>query len=188
MELTRVVLPTPGPPVMTSTLEASARRSASCWLSASVRPVLPSTQGMALLGVDRRPGRRADGEVPQPLGDLPLGPVEAGQEDAALPLERVGDHLAGLELQAERGLDQLRRDLQQALRRGPPAPPRAGRNGPPPSPRPARRRCRPAPGSSPSSRCRAWPRSGRRCGSRCRGCRGPGGRGSRDDRRTASAP
>ena len=63
--------------------------------------------GDGLLGVDRRPGRRADGEAPQPLGDVPLGPVEAGQEDAALPLQRVGDHVAGLELQAEGGLDQL---------------------------------------------------------------------------------
>ena len=48
MELTSVVLPTPGPPVMTSTLEASARRTASRWLSARVRPVFSSTQGIAL--------------------------------------------------------------------------------------------------------------------------------------------
>ena len=47
-ELTRVVLPTPGPPVITSTLDASARRSASFWLSARPSPVRPSTQGMAL--------------------------------------------------------------------------------------------------------------------------------------------
>ena len=35
MELTRVVLPTPGPPVITSTLETRATRTASRWLSAS---------------------------------------------------------------------------------------------------------------------------------------------------------
>jgi hypothetical protein len=42
----------------------------------------------------------------------------------------------------------------------------------------ARRKCRRGRGSGPSSRCRAWPRSGRRCGSRCRGCLAPGGGGS----------
>src|ERR671929_158021 len=33
--LTRVVLPTPGPPVITSTFDASTRRTASRWLGAS---------------------------------------------------------------------------------------------------------------------------------------------------------
>ncbi len=47
MELTSVVLPTPGPPVITRTLEPSARRTASRWLSARVRPVFSSTQGIA---------------------------------------------------------------------------------------------------------------------------------------------
>jgi hypothetical protein len=45
MELTRVVLPTPGPPVITSTLEARAMRTASRWLSASASFVRCSTQG-----------------------------------------------------------------------------------------------------------------------------------------------
>ena len=48
IEFTMVVLPTPGPPVMTSTLERSARRMASTWLAASVSPVRPSIQGSAL--------------------------------------------------------------------------------------------------------------------------------------------
>jgi hypothetical protein len=47
-ELTRVVLPTPGPPVMTITLETSATRSAAFWLSARASFVLCSTHGMAL--------------------------------------------------------------------------------------------------------------------------------------------
>jgi hypothetical protein len=42
IELTIVVLPTPGPPVMTRTLATSASRIASAWLSASFRPVFPS--------------------------------------------------------------------------------------------------------------------------------------------------
>ena len=50
IELTSVVLPTPGPPVMTSALERSARRTAAFWLSASVRPVFPSTHGIARSG------------------------------------------------------------------------------------------------------------------------------------------
>jgi hypothetical protein len=47
IELTSVVLPTPGPPVMTRTFDRSARRTASRWLSARVTPALLSTQGMA---------------------------------------------------------------------------------------------------------------------------------------------
>ena len=38
IELTSVVLPTPGPPVITRTLLATARRRASRWLGARVRP------------------------------------------------------------------------------------------------------------------------------------------------------
>ena len=45
--LTIVVLPTPGPPVMTTTLEVSARRTASAWPGASDRPVFRSTHGNA---------------------------------------------------------------------------------------------------------------------------------------------
>ena len=48
MALTMVVLPTPGPPVMTMALEFRVRRTASAWLAANDRPVLPSTQGNAL--------------------------------------------------------------------------------------------------------------------------------------------
>jgi hypothetical protein len=43
-----VVFPTPGPPVMTVTLETSATLSAAFWLSASTNFVLCSTHGMAL--------------------------------------------------------------------------------------------------------------------------------------------
>ena len=48
IELTMVVLPTPGPPVITATLDRNASRMASVWLSASVRPVFSSIQGSAL--------------------------------------------------------------------------------------------------------------------------------------------
>lgn len=45
---TSVVLPTPGPPVITMTLDTRAVRVAFFWLSAKARPVFPSTQGIAL--------------------------------------------------------------------------------------------------------------------------------------------
>src|SRR6516225_119069 len=50
MALTSVVLPTPGPPVMTRTLEVSASMTADLWLSANTRPVRCSIQGIALSG------------------------------------------------------------------------------------------------------------------------------------------
>src|SRR5262252_7791428 len=55
-ELTSVVLPTPGPPVITSTLAPSATRMASFWLSASAIFVPPSTQGIALSALIRGRG------------------------------------------------------------------------------------------------------------------------------------
>ena len=48
--LTIVVLPTPGPPVMTTALEVSASRTASAWPCASDRPVFRSTHGNAFSG------------------------------------------------------------------------------------------------------------------------------------------
>mmetsp|Transcript_49017 Transcript_49017/g.91246 ORF Transcript_49017/g.91246 Transcript_49017/m.91246 type:complete len:276 (+) Transcript_49017:935-1762(+) len=45
--LSRVVLPTPGPPVTTSTLEVSAMRSASRWDSPKRMPTFSSTHSMA---------------------------------------------------------------------------------------------------------------------------------------------
>ena len=46
--LRMVVLPTPGPPVITRTLDASARRTAAFWLGASSRRIRCSIQGNAL--------------------------------------------------------------------------------------------------------------------------------------------
>ena len=85
MALTSVVLPTPGPPVITSTFERSASRTASRWLAARIMPVFRSTQGMRLVRVDRGPGRAASGQPEQPLGDALLGAV------AARPGTRRGD-------------------------------------------------------------------------------------------------
>ena len=103
MALSSVVLPTPGPPVITSSFERSASRTASRWLAARIRPVLRSTQGMACSGVDRGPGRRALGKAEQPLGDALLGAVEPGQEHAGALADRVGHHAAVGELQLQGG-------------------------------------------------------------------------------------
>jgi hypothetical protein len=54
--LTMVVLPTPGPPVMTSTLQIRASRMAAIWLSARAKPMCFSTQGKALSGSIRGQG------------------------------------------------------------------------------------------------------------------------------------
>src|SRR5215831_9933867 len=48
IELTSVVLPTPGPPVITSTFETIAMRRASLWLPARAKFVRFSNHGMAL--------------------------------------------------------------------------------------------------------------------------------------------
>src|SRR6266849_5148300 len=48
MDLVSVVLPTPGPPVITMILLVSATATARRWLVANSTPSLPSTQGMAL--------------------------------------------------------------------------------------------------------------------------------------------
>ena len=50
MALTIVVLPTPGPPVMTSTLDINASRIAATWLSARASPIRSATHGNALSG------------------------------------------------------------------------------------------------------------------------------------------
>ena len=45
---TSVVLPTPGPPVITNIFCWQACRMASCWAAAKLMPSFPSTQAMAL--------------------------------------------------------------------------------------------------------------------------------------------
>ena len=57
MVLTSMVLPTPGPPVITSTFERSARRTASRWLSARVIPAFLGPEDR-LVGVHLGPGQQ----------------------------------------------------------------------------------------------------------------------------------
>jgi hypothetical protein len=97
--LTRVVLPTPGPPVITSTLLERAIRTASRWLAASCRPVRRSDPRDRLGGVDRGPGWPGGQETPQSFGNCLLGPVQAGEEHAATTFQQVGHDIAVLQLQ-----------------------------------------------------------------------------------------
>jgi hypothetical protein len=82
IEFTMVVLPTPGPPVITMSFERSARRIASAWLAARERPVFCSIQGSALSASISGQGRGPDADPCDMLRDAAFGEVEPGQEDA----------------------------------------------------------------------------------------------------------
>ena len=110
------VLPTPGPPVMTATLEASTSFTASRCDADSVLPVfLDPWQG--LVEIDLRPGRLPSA-LDQPLGDGLLRPVQALEEDAGLAVHRVGDDLPPRKLLSHSGSDQGGIHLQQLLGQG----------------------------------------------------------------------
>src|SRR5216684_4649744 len=78
-----------------------------------LRPVLDPRD--SLVGIDRRPGRSSDCERLELFGDLALGPVEPGEEDATVILKVVGDYGATFELKAQRRFDELRRHFEQRL-------------------------------------------------------------------------
>ena len=69
------VLPTPGPPVITATLEASTRRTASRCEAERVLAVFCSTQGRALSRSISGQGGLPCCALDQPLGDGPLSPM-----------------------------------------------------------------------------------------------------------------
>ena len=94
-------------------MDFSASRIAAAWLSASDRPVLPFDPRQRLLGVDLGPGQRSVGQAQQSVGDHLLRPVQPREEDAALLADRVRDHRALDQFELQRGLHQLRRDLEQ---------------------------------------------------------------------------
>ena len=68
-----------------------------------------------LVRVDPGPGQRAVRQPQQPLGDDPLGPVQARQKHARRLADPVGDDRALGQLQIERRADQLLRHLEQLL-------------------------------------------------------------------------
>ena len=114
----RVVLPTPGPPVITSTFAASACRSAARWLSASARPAAPPPRATPCRR--RSPARAAGGgRAPPAARRWPprrdAGP--GGRRSGAL--DRVGHDLARRERVVERGRDEIRRRVQELARPAP---------------------------------------------------------------------
>ena len=76
-------------------------------------PALVSTHGMAFAASMAGQGRAPLHSALMRVGDRPFGPVQSGEEDATLAVDRVGDDLAILQLQIERGLDDPGRHLQQ---------------------------------------------------------------------------
>ena len=117
-ELTRVVLPTPGPPVMTITLETSATRSAA-FLAVSeseLRPLFDPRDG--LIDFNGGPAGLSNGERLELLGDFALGSVKCSEEDATAACEIVGDDGTALELKAHCCLDQFGRYFEQLFGEG----------------------------------------------------------------------
>jgi hypothetical protein len=118
------------------------------------RPLLHPGHG--LVDVDRGPRRRACASRQQPLGDAALGPVQAGQEHAGPPVHLVGHDVPARQLERERLVHDLGRDLEQ-----PAAEARSSSAGRPQWPSSiasaSAKETPPAPGSWPSSRCRASP-------------------------------
>src|SRR3954467_3613751 len=110
MALTSVVLPPPGPPVMTTTLDARAIRTAACWLSASVTPSFACTHAMALSASMVGQGGWPSPQGPEPLGDGPLGLPQLPHEDAWAVSDGVGDHHAVPEFEVDRVFQDLGRD------------------------------------------------------------------------------
>ena len=94
-------------------MERRASRTASRWLSASAIFVLDLDPSQRRVRCDRGPGRAAFGQSQQALGDVALGPVQPRQEHAGTLIDGVGHNRALDELQLKRGVDHLRRDLEQ---------------------------------------------------------------------------
>ena len=118
--LTSVVLPTPGPPVMTSTFAAQGELHRLALAGGERRcPVLLSTHGMRLGGVDRRPGRPP---LPQRAGAARRSPArrDAGRQEDARLRRRSSSAITSPSRQFEPSavVDDLGRHLQQ---RRPPA-------------------------------------------------------------------
>ena len=91
MDLTMVVLPTPGPPVMTSTLERQRQADRRLLAVGKLQAAALLDPGQGLVRIDPGPGELAVDEPQQPLGDGPLGPIETCQEHARRFADAVGD-------------------------------------------------------------------------------------------------
>ena len=148
MARTIVVLPTPGPPVMTSTFDAMAWRTASrCRPPARGQLLLDPRE--RLLRVDGRPGRRAQPPAPESRrpADAPPCAATPGRCSRGPPSRRPPPCPRRVSA-ASAASTIVARHLEQLLRRARPVPRAAGRSGPRRSPASARRRCPPGRGSA----------------------------------------
>ena len=85
---TSVVLPTPGPPVMTSIFCWHACRNCLLLPGRELDPQLPFDPGDRLFNVDSRHGvRRGRCDSLNGLGKAHLGPVQRGQVEPGFPLD-----------------------------------------------------------------------------------------------------
>ena len=89
IEFTRVVLPTPGPPVMITTRQVSAVWRASLWLGASVLPVLGLAPLHRLFEIDGRVCRRRLNQRPDLRRNAFFRFPEMRQEDQGLAADQL---------------------------------------------------------------------------------------------------
>ncbi len=113
MASSSVVLPTPGPPVMTVAFDASASRSASAWRWRQRQSGRLLDAGECAVGVDLRPGWAPRHQFGEALGDCPLGAVQPAQERARRAGDGIGDDCAFGDLEADGVVDQRVGDSEQ---------------------------------------------------------------------------
>ena len=95
-ELTRVVFPTPGPPVMTNHF-GDERNPARCLLAVSKRQLRSLLDPRdSLVDVNGGPGRLPNGKRLELFGDFVLGSVKCSEEHAATAFKIVPDNSAVL--------------------------------------------------------------------------------------------
>ena len=111
---TRVVLPTPGPPVRTADLGAEQRRRArGAGSRRASTPRRASAHGTALAASIARHGRLAAAQPIEPLRDRALGLPQPAQEHARFAVDGVEREVAGLELRGERRFEHVGWNVEQ---------------------------------------------------------------------------
>ena len=138
--MTIVVLPTPGPPVMTSTLDMRASRIAAIWLSARTRPIRFSTDGRLCPDQSRA---TTVSHVPAALGARRLCvPPDRDQPEIRKAFRQPGRQLrCPPVVRARRQSGLVVAALRATSRPAAPAGPSATRNDPRPLPRSVHRKC-----------------------------------------------
>src|SRR6266516_651999 len=113
MALTRVVLPTPRPAGDHQHLGRQCQRHGRSLALGEYQAGPLLDPGDRLVRINPGPGQLAGPKLQQPLGDAPLRPVQAGQENAGLIADRIGNHRAVSQFEVKGRADQLLRDLEK---------------------------------------------------------------------------